>query len=789
MRIPLDHYRILGIPIQASLEQIQQAHSDRLQQLPRYQYSSAALTARKQLLEEAYATLSDPEQRQSYDRKFLSQTYALDGEASPPEETTLSEITSLEIQEHQLGGALLLLYELGEYDLVLQVGKPYLLQGKLDLRRPYVGSTLAEADIVLSVALTDMELGREQWQQGYYEKAAQVLQEGLDLLVRENLFADAQSQIRADLYRLRPYRILELLALPLQEAEARPQGLTLLQAMLIERGGIDGTGNDQSGLDVDSFLQFIQQLRSYLTVAEQQELFEAEARRPSAVGTYLAVYALIARGFAEQQPALIRRAKAMLRRLSIHQDVYLEQASCMLLLGQTEEALQALEQTQDAETLAFIRQASEQSPDLLPGLYHYTERWLGDEVYPYFRDLNQQAVVLKDYFANEEVQHYLEALEGDVVGLQPSSSFGTDANPALSRSIGVNDRSAVRSSGLVVEGLSDNSPEAASHPITDTIAWSTSSWSTSTRTGGTTLMDVPTAQEPPLATPWDLPQVPLPPLSPPPSSSVPSSHPNGSAPALNSKSSASTPNPSRSSLSRTSRSLSRSSQSSLSRTSRSASHSTTKAHRSRRRPGKINVLVIALLLLGLGLGGWGLVLIMQNLWSTPLPDPSPTISATPVPLLDLTEPPVPIPAPRSGGVTPQPIRSASASGALTSETAKTVIQDWQRLKAEALGQEHTIANLDQILAEPALSRWRSTAQQDRSQQIHWKYQLKDLKVESVTATAPEQVEVVAEIDEIADYYANGQRQPGVSYTDSYRVRYILVRQRGQWLIKDMKVIG
>uniref|UniRef100_B8HXT4 Plastid division protein CDP1-like IMS domain-containing protein n=1 Tax=Cyanothece sp. (strain PCC 7425 / ATCC 29141) TaxID=395961 RepID=B8HXT4_CYAP4 len=35
----------------------------------------------------------------------------------------------------------------------------------------------------------------------------------------------------------------------------------------------------------------------------------------------------------------------------------------------------------------------------------------------------------------------------------------------------------------------------------------------------------------------------------------------------------------------------------------------------------------------------------------------------------------------------------------------------------------------------------------------------------------------------------GSWQPGVSSTDSYRVRYILVRQRGQWLIKDMKVIG
>jgi hypothetical protein len=68
--------------------------------------------------------------------------------------------------------------------------------------------------------------------------------------------------------------------------------------MLQERGGIDGTSADQSGLNVDDFLRFVQQLRSYLTAEEQQELFEAESQRPSAVATYLAVYALLARGFA-----------------------------------------------------------------------------------------------------------------------------------------------------------------------------------------------------------------------------------------------------------------------------------------------------------------------------------------------------------------------------------------------------------------------------------------------------------------------------------------------------------
>ena len=78
----------------------------------------------------------------------------------------------------------------------------------------------------------------------------------------------------ADLYKLRPYRILELLALPQTQIPKRRQGLELLQSILEDRGGIDGAGNDQSGLNIDDFLRFIQQIRHYLTVSEQHKLFE-----------------------------------------------------------------------------------------------------------------------------------------------------------------------------------------------------------------------------------------------------------------------------------------------------------------------------------------------------------------------------------------------------------------------------------------------------------------------------------------------------------------------------------
>jgi len=56
---------------------------------------------------------------------------------------------------------------------------------------------------------------------------------------------------------------------------------------------------------VDNFLRFIQQLRVYLTQAEQEKIWAKEAQRPSAVGNYLLVYALIARGLPKNNPPLL----------------------------------------------------------------------------------------------------------------------------------------------------------------------------------------------------------------------------------------------------------------------------------------------------------------------------------------------------------------------------------------------------------------------------------------------------------------------------------------------------
>ena len=424
MRIPLDYYRILGLPIQATNDQLRQAHRDRTLQLPRREYSDAAINARKQLIDQAYAVLSDSEHRQRYDTSFLAKTYEFSPEtdllsAHAPSAyvgaTDIAEIDphapSIEIEQPQFIGALLILQELGEYELVLKLGRPFLAGGTASLKEGQYGEpTIVFSDVVLTVASACLELGREQWQQTQYENASEALETGQQLLLREGLFANVRGEIQSDLYRLRPYRVLELLAASEEMVDARSKGIGLLQAMLQDRSGIDGAKDDQSGLNVDDFLRFIQQIRAYLTAEEQQSLFEREANRPSAVATYLAVYALLARGFADHYPELVQRAKQYLTRLSDRQDVNLEKAVCSLLLGQTEEASQALELSREQDSIAFIRQHSQDSPDLLPGLCLYTERWFQDEVFPHFRDLAQCQVVLKEYFADPHVQSYLEQL-------------------------------------------------------------------------------------------------------------------------------------------------------------------------------------------------------------------------------------------------------------------------------------------------------------------------------------------------------------------------------------------
>lgn len=756
MRIPLDYYRILGLPLGASEEQLRQAYSDRIVQLPRREYSTTAISSRKDLISEAYMVLLDAKKRKSYDELYLSHIYTDNTTADqvllkPLVESNSKHLgvpsLSIEISPDRFVGSLLILQELGEYELVLKLGRPHLVNkhGKIGVK---TGNrrTLTEVaenpdlpDIILTVSLACLELGREEWQQGNYENAAVSLETGEELLTREGLFPTVRAEMTADLYKLRPYRILELLALPKEQIAKRRQGLELLQTILEERGGIDGSGNDQSGLNIDDFLRFIQQIRHFLTVSEQHKLFELESKRPSAVATYLAVYSLIARGFTQRQPALIRQAKQMLMQLAKRQDVHLEQSLCALLMGQTEEATRVLELSQEYEALAFIREKSQDSPDLLPGLCLYTEQWLQQEVFPHFRDLSQHKAALKDYFADRQVQAYLESLPTDAqttnewVVINPQSFPQPDINhfrhhPPQTREI---------------HQLSNPElPEThhRHHPRSNQISmprWNHTA--TNGRAGN---------QES---------QIPVTPTTETPSRKQ---HQGSSA----SKAATNHQHPKR-----------RRRKPSINNIAQRFLQSPTNFLSSLDPRTRLVWIVF------FSLGG---VLVFSLLVSTTLGlvknifFPSRSLQGEQL-AIELSQPPITIPDPNG--------QSEPRDEELTNKTAKEVIETWLSAKAAALGENHDIDGLNKILTGQVLPQWRLLAQQEQEDRRYRQYK-HDVKVESVSKKGTDEnyVSVDATVQEVTYFYENSRQKK--SSHENLRVRYELVHKEGKWLIQRMSVI-
>lgn len=767
MLVPLDYYRILGLPIQVPgvetpgyAEQLKQAHRDRKEQLPRREYSEVATTARKHLIDEAYAVLSDPEERQQYDATFLAKAYQIEssGAAEPPATEADSpdlyvdpQTPSIDIDPLQFVGALLILQELGEYELVLKLGLPSLSGNNISVKNGRFGDPkLVEPDIVLTLALACLELGREQWQQGKYENAAVSLETGQELLLSEGLFPSVRGEMQADLYKLRPYRILELLAMPESRVRERQRGLQLLQDMLQERGGIDGSGDDRSGLSVDDFLRFIQQLRSHLTAAEQQELFELEARRPSAVATYLAVYALVARGFADRQPALVRRGQMLLTHLGRRQDVHLEQAVCALLLGQTEEAAQSLELTQERETLAFIRENSQDSPDLLPGLCLYAERWLQAEVFPHFRDLASSQASLKDYFADEQVQAYLESLpetsadavnEWMVMPPPPKPLTVGLPQPTPGREVGVTTTLRLGNNGTN-NGVSEGAPSSTGNlsPSAETLASlpravrtpyegdasrqdrvrdRTSTRGSDDRGGATNGRTEDRAKLP-------------------------------IASRVRPTEASASPPPRRSGVGRSSGKL--------------------KTQKVERLIFFGGAALLALLVL------WLLIKILG--WIVGAFQSGPYLRGEQL-SIQLDRPVIPVPAPVADPLT--------TTGPLNEAIAQQVIQKWYEIKSAALGSQHQVDQLSTILVDPALSLWQRRAEAARQDNWYWEYDhnIEESAVE-ISPTDPDRATVEAQVSEVARLYENGQLT--TSRDDNLRVQYQLVRQDGQWHIRDWAIL-
>ncbi|MBM5799746.1 MAG: DUF4101 domain-containing protein [Cyanobacteria bacterium K_DeepCast_35m_m2_023] len=416
MELPIDHFRLLGVSAasdaQAALRMLQQ----RLDRIPETGYSEETLDARAQLLRSSADLLSDTARRARYEADL----------------TALSSGGGTVIAALDVPGSL----EVGGLVLLLEAGLPlevYELASRSlqPPRAPALGSS-READLALVAAHAALAGAAELQELRRYEAAAQLLLQAQQLLQRMGQLPSQRQQLGESLESLTPYRVLDLLSRPLTATGERAEGLRLLADLVARRGGLEGTADLR--LDRDAFQSFFKQIRSFLTVQEQVDLFSAWAEQSKAAD-FLATTALTASGFAQRKPERI--AAALTRLEAIAQDgTETLQACLLLLLGKVEQAQDCFQRGASPELLAW---ATQQSPDPLAQLCAYCRDWLQRDVLPGYRDLEADPD-LDAYFADRDVQLYIEQAEPRSAAPEAATAAaGTPNNPfaALASGLGL----------------------------------------------------------------------------------------------------------------------------------------------------------------------------------------------------------------------------------------------------------------------------------------------------------------------------------------------------------------
>jgi ARC6-like, IMS domain/DnaJ domain len=844
VRIPLDYYQILGVP-ESNLSELEQAYQDRLLQLPRQEYSDAAIESRKQLITMAYQVLSDPQQRAEYEATQLSPALA---EAS--EESPLYCRRELDIAtEHFLGG-LLILFEQGEYEEINTICMPYLgnngrnsnsgslhphplmslstsgnLRGDLvnnidpailaKLKHTATGAHIIplKPDIILAMVSSFYELGEREWGDRRYEAAVIHYETAKKILVQEDIFPQIQGQIDLKLDRLRPYRISCLVALPLDRLEHRGQGIQFLEELLESACTNELKCQERFGLNSERTIEFIYQTLPHLTAAEQRNLFSQIARDAQQLGskalngmqlacTYLHVHALIVQGFAYRNPQLIYTAQQILQyRLSQRWDVTILQAICALLLGQTEEADRILKTATESAALLVIRQQSNGLTNLTRGLCFYVESWFKDEAFPYFRDLVSNGnPSLEAYFSDRDVQDFADrvpAADGNITSWAASSPQLIDVPPSgdLSGSLSL-DRASLEptlSSGSTINETSDlssilpkgrRSATGGRHSSSLITAWQPHS----DRLGSGPIVPAVRVEQPsiPLPAPISTPELPVTPTTEPETSNVIQLE--------------------RERQRRRSMPTARTIDGQFEQTERERAQTLLSAETSgelvltakagklvktdrgsapivRRRKIRRRANIPRILLVGTGGVAciWGATWLLTAIGSA-VPNFYKTIAS-----LTATQNPPASNKINPTQTAPKPATANPNTGLLTTDIAQQTVKTWLSAKTKSLDRDYQTAQLKDILVEPALSTALNRSKAAKGSKIHWKYQHQNIAVSSISHANPlaNTAKIRVQVDETAQYYNGEQLNAGNSYSKKVLVEYNLLRQKGRWYIKDV----
>ena len=394
--LPIDHFRLLGVSPSAEPEAILRRLQTRCDSPPDQGFTHEALLQRADLLRRSADLLSDPTDRADYEAALLRLS-----ESHPNGTVGLDLPTSSEV------AGLILLWEAHGAVEAFQLAR----QGLQPPQAPALGSG-READLTLLAALACRDAALEEQEQRRYESAAQLLMDGIQLQQRMGKLPDQQHLLEEALQALTPFRILDLLSRDLGDQDSHQRGLTLLDELVVARGGLEAVtveGDHPGSLSQADFESFFHQIRRFLTVQEQIDLFGRWFEGGTDDAGFLTVLALTAAGFSRRKPEFLEQARDRMQTLANADLDPMPLLGCLdLLLGNVKDAERHFAVLRDAELQAWFLN---HPGDRLAAQCEYCRAWLERDVLPGYRDVDASVADLDAWFADRDVQSYVDRLD------------------------------------------------------------------------------------------------------------------------------------------------------------------------------------------------------------------------------------------------------------------------------------------------------------------------------------------------------------------------------------------
>ena len=388
MELPLDHFRLIGVSPSATSEEILRAFQLRLDKTPDQGFTYEVLTQRSELLRLTADMLTDPESRREYENLLLNGSSGLDFSSN-----------------REVAG-LILLWESGSPKEAFKLTRKALQPPQT----PALGSS-READLTLLAALTARDSAIQEQQLRSYSNAADFLQEGIQLLQRMGKLGEIRKELEEDLFSLLPFRILDLLSRDLNDQESHKKGLSMLENLIIKRGGLEGNNKSEyrNYLNQQEFEAFFQQIKPFLTVQEQIDLFLELQRRGSLEAGFLAFLSLTAIGFSRRKPEKLFEARKILKKLNLSGLDSMPLVGCLdLLLADIDQASARFSSSSDEKLRDWL---NNYPGNKLEAICTFCKNWLENDVLVGYRDIESKEVDLDSWFEDKEIQEFIEKLE------------------------------------------------------------------------------------------------------------------------------------------------------------------------------------------------------------------------------------------------------------------------------------------------------------------------------------------------------------------------------------------